>query len=265
MKEQKQSEQTPKPGIGRVRWAEGLGNQVEEKKPVEVRQPDENISAEFPKLITPAHVDIPGIMASEQEKTIAGQTVAGELGKINLARKVTESTVRKAMDNPLGTVQTKTEASETVSLSDKPLGKKKGLSRKKTIALISAAAIVGAGAIAGGYFYPREGNENGDSSNKTHVMDMGETFTVGPNSMVSGDVLVDGKRYFDDSANTGLIVIFEKEAKVTAPWGATVKENIADQKLMDEIVEQNIAETKRVHPEITEVDAIIYPGGNPQG
>ena len=145
---------------------------------------------------------------------------------------------------------------------------RKGLSRKqKTLAWIGAA-LLGAAVIGGaawGIHEAIEDNDNGNNVSKIHVMDMGETFEVGPNSIVSGDVLVNGERMFDDSETTGLIVKFEKKAKVTAPWGATVITDIANLDLMDKIVKQTIAETQRIHSEITEIDVVTFPGANPQG
>jgi hypothetical protein len=172
----------------------------------------------------------------------------------------------KADNKTTKTVDNKSSTSNKTTETTEKTHKKKGFiyTRKEKIATaISGALLVGAALAAWGIQEATE-NDNTNLSN-THVMDAGETFEVGPNSMVSGDISINGIRYFDDSPNTGLIVEFQKGAKVTAPYGATVKENIANQGLMDEIVKEIKGQTNILHPEITEIDTITFPGGNPQG
>jgi hypothetical protein len=157
---------------------------------------------------------------------------------------------------------TSTKTAETKEKAPKKSMSKKQKNLIRNIGIgLTTAAIVG---LAGWGIQEATENDTTDISN-THVMDAGETFEVSPNSMVSGDISINGVRYFDDSPNTGLIVEFQKGAKVTAPYGATVKENIANQGLMDEIVKEIKGQTNILHPEITEIDTIVFPGGNPQG
>ncbi len=64
---------------------------------------------------------------------------------------------------------------------------------------------------------------------------------VTQNTIIAGDVKVDGIQLYDDDPKTGLVVLLEQEATVEAPWGATFIPNpdraTADQNLTA-IVEQ---------------------------
>ncbi len=55
-----------------------------------------------------------------------------------------------------------------------------------------------------------------------------QTVLVKAGCRISGDVLVDGIKLFDDDANTGLVVDMKQDGNVTAPWGASVNSDPAE-------------------------------------
>jgi len=48
-------------------------------------------------------------------------------------------------------------------------------------------------------------------------MDPGQTKDVPANSVVTGDIMINGEVHYDNLRETGLVTIFDSEAKVTAP------------------------------------------------
>lgn len=74
------------------------------------------------------------------------------------------------------------------------------------------------------------------------VLGKGESFRAPANSIVQGDVLVDGVRYFDNSEKTGLIIQLEREANIDAPFGADVicagPDELTRQRTMGQAVEE---------------------------
>lgn len=101
-----------------------------------------------------------------------------------------------------------------------------------------------------------------------HTMQMGETYTVPANSIVTGDVLakIDGElmRLYDNDPTTGLIVKVLLETEFAAPYGATVQTNLLPES-MDKLIEQDRQTTLRARPEITVVDQIdVVAGKQPQ-
>ncbi len=54
-------------------------------------------------------------------------------------------------------------------------------------------------------------------------MNAGETKTVEAGHIVQGDVIVDGKKLYDDNSKTGLLVVLHQTAQVTAPYEAEIE------------------------------------------
>jgi hypothetical protein len=62
----------------------------------------------------------------------------------------------------------------------------------------------------------------GDWTASWHGMAAGETFDAPPNSLLTGDVKVNGVTLYDNHADTGLVVLLPVGGEISAPWGAAV-------------------------------------------
>lgn len=51
-------------------------------------------------------------------------------------------------------------------------------------------------------------------------MSAGEKRTFAPNTVIIGDIKINGKAFYDNFGNTGLAVLLEQEAEIEAEWGA---------------------------------------------
>lgn len=67
---------------------------------------------------------------------------------------------------------------------------------------------------------PPEDNPNTPTT--TGGIGAGDRVTVEKNSIVVGDIKVNGTPLYDNEAHTGLMVFFKKKATIEAPWGATL-------------------------------------------
>jgi len=74
-----------------------------------------------------------------------------------------------------------------------------------------------------------------------HKMQKEEIYTADPNSIVVGDVFINGKRLFDNDEKSGLIIILKDGAEVTAPYGANVHLNVTDE-VYETVLNQDIKE-----------------------
>lgn len=75
-------------------------------------------------------------------------------------------------------------------------------------------------------------------------MKPGETLMVGAGSIVKGDVVVSGRRLFDNDANTGAIAEVHKDSQVFAEWGANVTFVGFDKPTVDRLVGAAVEEMK---------------------
>lgn len=95
----------------------------------------------------------------------------------------------------------------------------------------------------------------------------GEKMKVLSKSVVMGDVIFKGVRFFDNNERTGLILQVEDEGEVEAPWGASVIHVGADQVTMERVIGQAVEEMKAKGcvRGCDRVDVVKVPGGKPQG
>ncbi len=89
--------------------------------------------------------------------------------------------------------------------------------------------------------YTAKLKKQGSGESRTFSLNPGEKRNINVNSVISGDVKINGQVLYDNDGKTGLVVLMEQAGEVEAPWGATVYENpdraVAENK-MDQVAEE---------------------------
>lgn len=107
----------------------------------------------------------------------------------------------------------------------------------------------------------------GETTLTAHYKESGETGTeiVKKNTIIVGDVSINGRSFYDDDPKTGLVILMEEDGEMTAPWGATLipfpdKESAEIE--LPKIVEK--LKTEGCEGGCTTVTSFKWPSGTPE-
>lgn len=87
--------------------------------------------------------------------------------------------------------------------------------------------------------------DDGGGGSTSFMINPGETKNIPANSVISGDVKLNGQALYDNDGSTGLAVLMEQAGDVNAPWGATVYTHSDRQSAQTRL--NQIADDMKVH------------------
>lgn len=109
--------------------------------------------------------------------------------------------------------------------------------------------------------------ESGSTPQSTITLKSGMKYTAQAGDVVSGDIVVNGKRMYDKKSGaekTGLITIFKGGEIVEAPFEASLQHTNNSTEEINKVVDRKVADTKTGKSSDFTVDVVRYGEYNPQ-